>query len=309
MLIIVIVIIISLVALIGFILNKKEDIKRKDNIENSNVVFVDRSDEIKNSDFCKKFKQKYGIDFVEWSLDRIKTTGNLHEPSLSTTNCILVFFRKNKLIYAAEANDILISEAELSLLNSNKSKELPPLSNEEILLLCKPDGLLYKYSDRYCKLIMEANFEVFDSLLKPIDDIVDIKYLEDIKTTNIRTERVSKLGTAVKEAVFGTAYATADALNKSAGKTFTNDYSCYRVLFNEMKIKQIYIPKSYFEKTDFLKEIKRDLDIKSTRSAISNNNSSKKTKAEKIKELNDLFAEKLISQEDYDEAKSKILAE
>jgi len=275
------------------LIRQKIDTYKSQHVEQDPIV-------IKAQVFLTAFKKQYGVDFEQFKAD-------------------------SKSFYCYLENDIKHDSSGEIFINS-KQKLFFVLSKDnidEILeVLSTPKNACKDYYD----ILSRITIDDVKRYLFGFDDLLDIRFIEDIRKTTIDTRlSPSPLKIALEAEFIHPLFAIADALEGTKPITYTSDFSRYEFLFKTNPFKAIYLGEdtvksfganSIISSTP-LKELMIDFKIRKAnppmppiqeeKPAVKAESKSQKTKMERLLELKELLDNSLISQEEFDTAKAEIL--
>ena len=304
---------------------KNEKINKQIAVENEKNSDVDLS----SLPFCIEFKKEFKQDFFEFKKQFFESKSakhkSLHTYSIDSksngyTNERVILFGES---YFLVGRSFVSSEDDYNYLE---------IANENN----KPSTVLHRFTpasiavvllknlktDAYISILNTLTIEEFKQSLFPIDSLLYIEYLQNIQTethTIASAQKTpSKLNLAVTEAVWGTAVAVSKANNASKQNDFTyttsKNLSKYGFMFNPLtKLPKLFLTSYDVENDKYLVELKSHKTLESYQIQTMQNTSKQSTdksiseKSEELRTLKQLLSDGIITQEEFDVQKKRIL--
>ena len=286
--------------------NKYKESKRKILTEKINL-----DKEIEKTDFAIKFKNDFNISVNDFNLESKKNI--IHgKDSLYNSNkpndMILTYYNSSKLVFlkALKNNDSENGDYE----KIKKGIILDYLSPEEKLILYTKRQL----DDKFYELVKVADFEKFKSMLIPLENIRSLKFCENVHTFTGPPLTQHSKGSIALQTFISPVLGLSSLIENNTYETRNIDFSAYEfVFYNNNSYYKFYLDHLLFQyKNQFLNDVEtilRDREYQATQNQINQTSQPQKTKEEKLKELQELLDKGLITQEEYNEAKTKIIAD
>ena len=261
------------------------------------------------SEFKTKFKEDFKIDFdtlnkYSSDVENFNVTNALFDGSGPQHEVILRYFKNAKLVFIKHLNNNAYLNRDYEKIE--KGIIIQNFSPEEKLILYSKEQL----GDDFYSLVKEANYEKLKNMLIPLENITSLNFRKNIKTFG-PSQRHSPLTLALQAEFISPMYAMANLLEDSSSTTYDN--SAYEfVFYNNGNITVYMSPYLYNYRYQFINDIEKtlkDREIQQSQIQILQSLPPQQTKEEKLTELKNLLDKGIITQKEYDEAKTKIISE